>query len=142
MDREPSVTQHAAKRVRRRIGHSRAEEQFQEALKHGQPAEAFAGYFRGFLDAHRMKFGGDCVVYKGMIYWYNSKSNILITLYGVPVKFHKYLKKGAGATRVSSKVPDTAKDANKGTEALEELTECNGKFELGADEQGTQQNTS
>lgn len=84
-----NITRHASKRIRKRLGHKRAEEQFGQALLYGTRADEYKGDFKRYLDSNRMKYRSDCIIYKGMIYWYIHSR--LITVYGVPQKFKKYL---------------------------------------------------
>ena len=84
------ITNHAKKRIKKRIGSKKQIELYGEALLNGRPRIDFKGDLRRWLDKQTIIHSSDCIVYKNMAYFH--KNNILITVYQVPHQFVRRMK--------------------------------------------------
>lgn len=83
------LTNHARKRIKKRIGSDDAEKNFGEALLYGTKQNATKGNLKRYLGKSARTHASDCVIYKGFIFWH--KNTVLITVTPLPQRFIKYL---------------------------------------------------
>jgi hypothetical protein len=87
------ISKHAKKRIKKRLSRKH---RFEEAIEFGIKAADLKGQFRRYVDKlmiddkHRFC---DVRIYKNIAYLFNPKSNLLITVFPIPHRFHKLTKK-------------------------------------------------
>jgi hypothetical protein len=86
-----AVTKHAEKRIRKRLGLSKAniDKTFVKAIQEGRGPVDFCGAFKKFLDRKAIEHRATPTVLAQNIYWHSHGT--LITVYQVPNRFKKYL---------------------------------------------------
>lgn len=91
------VTDHAKKRIRKRIGPKDAEKNFRQALVEGTPLKDTKGNLKRYLTRKAITHQSDAIVHKNYVYWH--KKTVLLTVIPLPQKFIKYIKKGKADAR-------------------------------------------
>ena len=86
-----AITDHAKKRIKKRIGSKHAEKDFGQALLNGVKMSQTKGDLKRFLIKSAIKHQSDAIVHKGFVFWH--KKTVLITVTPLPQKFVKYIKK-------------------------------------------------
>lgn len=86
------LTKHGELRLRKRmsIPKKTAPKLARLALKHGKGQEEYKGDFKRYLDHTGMEYGHKPLVYMGTVYIF--ADNVLVTCWGVPNKYHRYMK--------------------------------------------------
>lgn len=84
------ITDHAKKRIKKRIGSRDPEKNFGEALLYGTKMSETKGNLKRFLSKGARKHQSDAIVHKGFVFWHH-KTN-LITVTPLPQNLVKYVK--------------------------------------------------
>ena len=89
MQKKGKTSKHAKKRIKQRHNNI---DKFELAIKEGIYPKDAKGGLKRYLDRLTIKHKSKIVIYKNFIYIF-SKSNVMITTFGLPAMFHKYTKK-------------------------------------------------
>ena len=85
------ISRHAKKRSRQRLKKRRIAVEQKRALVKGIPIDKIGGEVGFYLRRRAKKHNSYGILWQNEVYWY--RGNTLITLYGIPQKYHQSLKK-------------------------------------------------